>query len=131
MTENKNTFQFPAEVIEAFTFGDCWHLARTLTTLTGYPVVAFHHFDFGKDLWAHAANRLPDGRIVDIEGIWSEKDWIEQWSEVVDADFETAYARDWTLPDWDKELASCDFELQYPEISEDVHRHAQEIIARI
>ncbi len=131
MTTEMTLFDFPEEVDTAFTTGDCWHLARTIHLLTGYPVVTFQHFDYGQDLWAHAGNRLPDGRIVDIEGILPEQTWLDQWSHNVDADPDTVYAREWSLAQWDGELEICDFDFEYPEVSNDVSRYAQEVIAHI
>ena len=131
MTNEMTLFHFSEEVENAFTTGDCWHLARTVHLIAGYPIVTFQHFDYGQNLWAHAGNRLPDGRIVDIEGVWPEQTWLEQWSHNVDADAETIYVQDWTLPLWDEELENCDFDLEYPEVSNDVQRYAREIIAQL
>lgn len=128
MGNNLIPFNFSDEVNEAFTCGDCWHLARTMHLLAGYPVVTFNHFVYGPDLWAHAANLLPDGRIVDIEGIWSEKDWRKKWSGIMGADVETTYARQWNLEQWNEE---CDFDMEYPQISKDAQGYAQEIIAQL
>lgn len=83
-------------------------------------------------LWSHAGNRLPDGRVVDIEGIFEEEEWLLNWALTTETDPLTATSRDWVLEDWNKEIAICEEdELTYPEISANVVKYADEIIALV
>lgn len=126
-------FQLPDNVQEAFTFGDCWHLAQTINRLSGYPVVTVQWEEPHRSLWCHAANRLPDGRIVDIEGIWEEEEWLWKWqvhNELhVELDVLVMFAQEWTPESWAQEVAECDFDFYYPEISENVEQYAKQVLA--
>lgn len=67
----------------AFTMGDCSHFAKALHK-KGLPIF---YLGEAKSLslpvsqrgFAHFVNRLPDGRFIDVEGIWTEKDLLERW----------------------------------------------------
>lgn len=126
-------FQLPADVQEAFTYGDCWHLAKTINRLTGYPVVTAQWQELQGSGWCHAANRLPDGRILDIEGVWLEEEWLWKWqakNPATDMELEqlVMFAQEWTKEGWAQEIAECGFDFYYPEISGDVKRHAKTIL---
>lgn len=73
-------FSYNAGEVKAFTDGDCWELARQIHLASGYTIVTVGAHEDASD-WYHAGNRLPDGRIVDIEGIWQEPEWIAYWTE--------------------------------------------------
>lgn len=68
----------------SFTTGDCTHFAKNMQKKFGLPI--FYLGDnFSKNdsvenrRWNHFVNQLPDGRFIDIEGIWTEKDLIKRW----------------------------------------------------
>lgn len=65
--------------VRRFTEGDCHYLARALQKLTGWPIYAFdsNYHDEG-DL--HAFVKTPDGRILDIEGLHTVAEFMENWS---------------------------------------------------
>lgn len=64
-TEN---FTFGRDEVEAFTCGDCNHLAWALHETFGYELVGFS-WDDNIENWCHFGNLLPDGRFFDITGI--------------------------------------------------------------
>lgn len=78
--------KFPEDILEqkvvtAYTRGDCWVLAGELLR-RGYPL-AIAVFSIRQEFWAHAANRLPDGRVLDVEGVWDETEWITRWNRTL------------------------------------------------
>jgi hypothetical protein len=79
-------FSFPEPVVEAFTVGDCWSLACEVEYLSGYAVTVLLHSgnDYDEVNWFHAGNRLLDGRILDIEGVWEEVAWRQRWTARAD-----------------------------------------------
>lgn len=80
-----NQFGFAAEVIEAFTDGDCWALATALRLKTGWDIVALG-FESEAEMppakrgWEHMAVRRPDGLILDITGLHAAEDWLTGWN---------------------------------------------------
>lgn len=81
----QNQFNFAADVIEAFTEGDCWALAEEVQKITGWDIVAIGFNGDGKVFpteryWEHMANRRPDGLILDITGLHAKKSWLEGWN---------------------------------------------------
>lgn len=67
-----------------FTNGDCWELARSIAELYGYPVITATSLEDDR-YWWHAANLLPNGTILDIDGIWSAERWIHAWNDRIHA----------------------------------------------
>lgn len=67
------TVSFPDDVVEAFTEGDCWRLALAIERVYGYEMVFYGNKGELDNTWCHALNRLPDGRMVDING-WQTMD---------------------------------------------------------
>lgn len=124
-------FTYSAQEIEAFTEGDCWELAQSVSALSDYPVVTIAHDEHAYD-WYHAGNTLPSGLIVDIEGIWTESAWLSVWSDRV-----ASFQHDGKSPalqavEWDHNLfvldvSRKDFGLVY-EISQRAYKYASEII---
>ena len=72
------------DTVEAFTCGDCWSLAFELHRLTGYPMIFSSMFETYVSVerfeWDHVAVVLPDGRIMDVNGVQSPEDWEDRWS---------------------------------------------------
>jgi hypothetical protein len=75
--------------LDAFSNGDCAHLAKALARKTGGSLVVLSDdadFEFslrvdpGLVLWDHMAVRLNDGRILDASGLWREEDIVKNWS---------------------------------------------------
>jgi len=74
-----------------FTHADCWILARDLHNLTKWDIVVIGGgdrrlppFDTSKDFppdgyWDHMLIRHPSGLFIDVKGIHSEQDVIEEW----------------------------------------------------
>lgn len=78
------SFSFPKETVQAFTEGDCWVLAEEVRKMTGWEKVAVGYDDTEEGqkpdfYWLHVANRLPDGRLLDITGIHSDEEFIDRW----------------------------------------------------
>lgn len=129
-------FNFSVEAQRAFTHGDCWHLAETIHSATGYPLITAQWEEATDSYWSHVANRLPDGRIADIEGIWSEEEWLQRWhiksdTFFIDKEDRTMFVKTWLKADWQEEALYCDLEICYPEISEHVTTYAKAILAQI
>jgi hypothetical protein len=82
------SFSFPKETVRAFTEGDCWVLAEEVRKMTGWSKVAVGYDDTEEGqkpdfYWLHVANRLPDGRLLDITGIHSDEEFIDRWGAPV------------------------------------------------
>lgn len=80
--------EFPRAVVRAYTEGDCWFLAGKVHDYAGFPVVALYPLDATAfpDSFVHMGNRIPGGRILDIEGIHEDEDWINTWSDRLNAE---------------------------------------------
>lgn len=80
MPEALVSFDFPELVVSDFTHGDCWQLAAALYQVTFYPYI------YIRDEYEiqHVGIELPDGNIVDIEGIWDPSDWQTRWYDELD-----------------------------------------------
>jgi hypothetical protein len=67
----------PADV-SRFTEGDCMIFARAINKITGWPICTFdaNGWDFGN---YHVFVQMPDGRCVDIEGVFEPKEFIKKW----------------------------------------------------
>lgn len=59
--------------VDRFTRGDCHVLARYLARRLGLPVSSFNG-----DM--HVFVRLPNGLILDVEGLWTERAFRKHWS---------------------------------------------------
>lgn len=67
-----------ADVVR-FTEGDCWLLARTLHRRYGWQTCAFHtRYSKLGDL--HAFVKLPNGRYLDVLGIWTAGAITREWT---------------------------------------------------
>lgn len=67
-----------------FTKSDCVHFAKALNKVSGLPVYYLGDHETANKKsqdkkWAHFINKLPDGRYIDVEGIWTEKDLLKRW----------------------------------------------------
>lgn len=126
-------FNFPEEIQEIFTTGDCWHLATTILRLSSFPIVTVEEETReGKSCWLHVANRLPDGRVLDIEGIWAENDWLANWHDQLNIfytnedDF-SLFSRNWKPEQWATEI-SHPRDLMYPESEHTASQYAKEML---
>ena len=76
------------DVEDAFTYGDCWRLAKELHDITGYPIYALGCSYTGpaetERNWCHMFVRLPDGNLLDVRGVWDEEAMLEEWSHLYD-----------------------------------------------
>lgn len=70
---------------EVFTLKWCHVLADSLHERTGWPVVVVGDGPSGRVGWVHAGVRMPDGRILDVEGAHHPWEWLDEWGEIVDA----------------------------------------------
>lgn len=74
-------FSFPEETVFELTHGDCWVLAASLSHVAKLPYATI----YGDGVIEHVGVELPDGRIVDIEGIWDPVSWESRWYEELEA----------------------------------------------
>jgi hypothetical protein len=77
-------FKVTENTREAFTNGDCWALALAVRQLTGLPLVFSSPDPDGYDedpefLWDHVAVTLPDGTVLDVDGIEERERWADSW----------------------------------------------------
>lgn len=78
------------DLVETFTEGDCWVLALEIEKNYGFPIIVitdgFTEDDEGQfetDAgWTHALNLLPDGRFIDIKGIYEGHDGINDLYDI-------------------------------------------------
>lgn len=66
---------------EMITLRWCHVLAHALRERTGWPVVVVGD---GRSGWVHAGVRMPDDRILDVNGSHSPGDWLDEWAVVMD-----------------------------------------------
>lgn len=76
------------EEVEAFTYGDCWRLALAVNELMGFPVAFFASVVPGvkgietvnkRTQWCHVFNVLPDGRYIDVSGVYTDCEMYSKW----------------------------------------------------
>lgn len=79
-------FEFDGGVVDAYTAGDCWVLARTYQRMFGNAVAVMVSGDPAKHFWFHFGILMEDGRIADINGIWEREALIASWSWYCDED---------------------------------------------
>lgn len=75
-------FTTTTDFISLFTESDCWALALTLHDRTGMPIVLASDGSDAeeKDMgWTHVGILLPDGSVLDIEGIHDPDAWMDTW----------------------------------------------------
>lgn len=111
---------FPQEVVAAFTDGDCWELASCIEGVLGTPVATVN-VSSEMNCWIHAGNILPDGNILDIEGVWSQTAWLSEWSDRMNgllAAEDTFVLKQWVPGDWANELRNGKFEHAFTESME-------------
>lgn len=90
----EHDFGFDETTVFDYTHGECWYLALALQQEAGLPVVAL----WGNDEIQHVGVELPNGDIVDIEGVWSESAWQSFWHEEI-SDCDGVYFDDITMAD--------------------------------
>lgn len=123
---------FSPDEHEAFSFGDCWLLARALHNITGWTMVAVGctgGFVNGvlRD-WVHIAVRTPEGQVLDIGGLHQDADVVTMWADdfwMFSGETGSIEVFDITVQDWEgltREQVS-----QYPEI--DPSLTAQRLLA--
>lgn len=80
------------DLIETYTQGDCYALARALHEVTGWPLLAVLALKDDEILgWTHMGVRHPSGAFLDVEGSWSDEDTLINygwWWGVRDASWE-------------------------------------------
>lgn len=67
-----------------YTNADCAHLARELHNKTGFPIFFLGDstdsgVPVGDRRWSHFVVRVPDGRFMDVEGVWTKDELIKRW----------------------------------------------------
>lgn len=125
------SFAFPDTVVEAFTKGDCWVLAKDIEAATGYPIAMA---TYGDGYWCHAGNVLPNGLIVDIEGTRTEKEWVARWEKPTRHKIgpnEKLVMTVWTKHDLHKEIHSICMTPRYSHISNDTSPYIKRIMELI
>lgn len=69
-------------VVYDFTRGWCWALSAAIEDRYGIEPVVIRV----RGAVVHYGNRLPDGSILDVEGVASPGDWMVRWSMQVRAE---------------------------------------------
>lgn len=71
---------YKEDVVLPFTCGDCGNLALAITELVDGELVMLRDIEAEDPTdWWHAAVRVYDGYILDIEGLWTEAAWVARW----------------------------------------------------
>lgn len=119
---------FSETIVTTFTDGDCWVLAEQIREDMSFPIVTVS----GKsDAWFHAGNQLPDGTILDIEGVWLREDWLARWVESflnLPAVHPHMFVKTWADGEFTKLVKETDLEPYYPQ-AQRVHRWSGEVLA--
>lgn len=106
-------FDFPEDAVFELTHGDCWLLAASLKNATGLSYAPV----YGDGEIHHVGIELPDGKIVDVEGIWEadvwERRWIDElqevWEVYVGGGEIASGEGSPILHSYDPSIESCDF----------------------
>lgn len=69
-------FDYSYGITYTLTNGDCWRLAGALKARTNLPIIAF----YGDNEMQHVGIELPNGLIVDIEGVFTREQWFHRWA---------------------------------------------------
>lgn len=70
-------FNHHYRTVDRYTNGDCGILAEAISQLTSWPVCIVR---YGPRGWPyHAVVQTPDGRYLDIEGIWTRNSLLQRW----------------------------------------------------
>src|SRR5690606_26688247 len=69
------------EEIEAYTDGDCWHLALMMHKMTGVPVVFANPVPETDEYWEHVGLLISPRRVLDIDGVTPLQLWREKWAD--------------------------------------------------
>lgn len=76
-------FELSMSAQDAFTFGDCWRLAKALYNITGWQIAAVvcenQDCQGDKRDWCHMGNITPEGDFIDISGISSQEYTLGEW----------------------------------------------------
>lgn len=107
---------------EAFTYGDCWLLARALNNICGWQMVGIGSeggcYRGAERDWIHLLVRTPYGHLLDVEGLHEESEMDVRWgpdlwllsTEGGEMDIFDVSLRDWHL------LTNAQ-RIRYPDIS--------------
>ena len=103
------TFTFEQSAHYAFTEGDCWVLARAICEDPSYELVTISS---NGGYWFHAGARRADGTILDIDGIWTERNWMNHWGEKLEnaGCSSPLFLGEWDPLVFDKEAAAVDLQ---------------------
>lgn len=80
MTTPTRNFGFDDDTVYMYSHGYCWWLAKALSDLTDLPVIAV----WGKGCIRHVGVELPNGDVVDIDGVWNLQNWRNFWKSELD-----------------------------------------------
>lgn len=72
-------FDMLVSSIERNSFTGGIHFAKALAKDSGLPIYFLGDKRLGEDYWVRFVNKLPDGRFIDIEGVWTEEDLLKRW----------------------------------------------------
>lgn len=111
----KNDYDMPPEAIEAFTCGDCWALAIAIAREAALPIVTCS-VPGEPDEWCHVAVQTPDGKILDIQGVWEPAAWLAFWSPALGGNAEVAT---WDRTQFEAHTVEWNMLLQWDEIVSD------------
>lgn len=104
--------------------------------MTGYPVVTAQWVTDGTPYWSHVGNRLPDGRVMDIEGVWGENGWLIYWETITnsyydDEDDMVMFAKDWSRQEFAREVLECGLTPHFPEMCFRAEEYARTMLAAL
>jgi len=82
MTDGLETVRFNnfhEDTVLRYTNGECGALAEAISRRTGWPISLLEIGDEPRAA-EHAVVRAPDGRYLDIQGLWTARDLLNHWS---------------------------------------------------
>ncbi|MBC9704062.1 MAG: hypothetical protein H9W81_03370 [Enterococcus sp.] len=80
MTSPNRSFGFDDDVAYMYSHGYCWWLAKGLADLTGLTPIAV----WAKGSIHHVGVELPNGEVIDIDGVWNRQNWQGFWNRELD-----------------------------------------------
>lgn len=115
-----------------FTNGECGALAEAIHRRTGWPIAVITTSCAHLEESQHAVVKIPDGRYVDIEGIWTEDDLLAHWTNDYGYDWasQELCLRDLTDEQWESEVDGLRYWHDSCEVT-DARAFARRIIERV
>ena len=84
-------FGYTFETVSRFCNGECGALAEAIERRTGWPIYLVYRSAYSPE---HAVVQIPDGRFLDIQGLFMEDDLLEEWRAHKIEEMTTSFAEE-------------------------------------